>query len=153
MPSTADFSDCDPHRIMAREQRGAIQRTPSPIPHRRVDSSEIGLMGTHFPPPTAQASWPRPTHLEIVDEAPTEHSKVGHPTRDQTSPPGKDQLRGVVPPTRPRASIRDDHHCSEEDVAAFKYQRDTMRNLEDRKGMISSPVTSLYSPAFQHTIA
>jgi hypothetical protein len=69
MASTSGHSDCEPHRISAREEHYKKARPSSPHLHRRVNSAELECMGCQFQTSSKQMSLERAKELDIPKES------------------------------------------------------------------------------------
>jgi hypothetical protein len=112
-----------------------------PYTHTRTNSREFDGVGTQFPPPSQQTSWPRPESIEIPQEEPTQSQSAAGDLAPQLSDPprnyattfrrARDGSRSTitfVPPTLK-------HHMSEADVALIIAERDRLKLKEIQRGM------------------
>ncbi|KAF2832245.1 hypothetical protein CC86DRAFT_87758 [Ophiobolus disseminans] len=146
MASTTTDFDLDFERINAREEHYARAGPSPPKVHKRMDSTDVGGVGTHFNPPTNQNSWPPDIDIP-VDEAISTQYGARHHMQEQSRAPEDgpslvDGSRDAPPIPSPPALPRDTHHVSNKDAALLRIRRDELRARElaqDQQSESSAP--------------
>jgi hypothetical protein len=88
-------------------------KSPKPSSHKRVDSGELGGIGAQFRRPSKADSIPRPSDIDIDDEA----VQIPQPSAAGDLATGTHEDRSV-------SGVRGAHHYSKEDVALLIHHRD-----------------------------
>jgi hypothetical protein len=106
-------SDHDPGHTATHGDYHDTAKSPKPSSHKRVDSGELGGIGAQFRRPSKADSIPRPSDIDIDDEAVQilQHSAAG----DLAT--GTHEERSV-------SGVGGAHHYSKEDVVLLVHHRD-----------------------------
>jgi hypothetical protein len=106
-------SDHDPGHTATHGDYHDTAKSPKPSSHKRVDSGELGGIGAQFRRPSKADSIPRPSDIDIDDEA----VQIPQPSAAGDLATGTHEDRSV-------SGVRGAHHYSKEDVALLIHHRD-----------------------------